>query len=126
MKTIDPISIWDNGVSKQATVLNAYSSQVVLGKSATFYYSLHSQDEIGAVNAMIAQGNLDMTGEEYQAWTEDNYAWDWVAAKLNLAITGDYVQPVPEQPEVIEPERPVPVVDEVIEPVETTEETSSE
>jgi hypothetical protein len=36
-----------------------------------------------------------MTGEAYTQWEVDSYAWDWVAAQLNLTITGDYVPPVP-------------------------------
>lgn len=127
MKTIQPISIWDNGELKQATVLNAYASTVNLGKSATFYYSLHTTDG-GMINGMLAQGNLDMTGDDYQAWSEDQYAWDWVAATLKLVITGDYEKPVPVQPEIIEPEVVEPTEPEVTEPVavETTEETTEE
>lgn len=119
MKTIQPISIWDNGELKQATVLNAYSSTVILGQSATFYYSLHTTDG-GMINGMLAQGNLDMTGEDYQKWIEDEYAWDFVAAKLKLVITGDYQKPVPVEPEVVAPKEPV------ADPVETTEETTAE
>lgn len=124
MKTIQPISIWDNGELKQATVLNAYSSTVILGQSATFYYSLHTTDG-GHINGMLAQGNLDMTGEDYQKWIEDEYAWDFVAAKLKLVITGDYEKPVPVQLEVIEPEVVEPT-EPVADPVETTEGTAAE
>jgi hypothetical protein len=132
MKTIETISIWENGELKQATVLNAYASTVNLGKSATFYYSLHSV-EGGEINGMLAQGNLFMTDDDYQAWSEDQYAWDWVAAKLKLVITGDYVKPVPVQPEievpeVTEPEVTVPVDPEVTDPeiADQTEETENE
>lgn len=126
MKTIQPISIWDNGELKQATVLDAYSSTVILGRSATFYYSLHTTDG-GNINGMLTQGNLEMTGDDYQAWIEDQYAWDWVAAKLKLVITGDYEKPVPVQPEAIEPEVVVPTEPETVETTEeTTEETAAE
>ena len=37
-----------------------------------------------------------MTGEAYTKWTQDAYAWDWIAEQLNLTITGDYVPPVVE------------------------------
>ena len=43
MKTIESISIWDNGQTQEATVLNAYAVNVSLGNSATFYYSLLSE-----------------------------------------------------------------------------------
>ena len=89
MKTIEAVSIWDNGTTQTATVLNAYAVNVTLNRSATFYYSLTSQD-----GKQLAQGNLTMTGEAYEAWELDNYAWDWIAEQLNLTITGDYVAPV--------------------------------
>jgi hypothetical protein len=36
-----------------------------------------------------------MTGEAYEQWTIDAYAWDWIAEQLNLTIIGDYVPPAP-------------------------------
>ena len=91
MKTIQQITSWINGQSVQATILNAYAINVTLGISATFFYAL-LDDNLGSV----AQGNLTMTGEAYTQWQQDAYAWDWVAAQLNLTITGDYVPPVVE------------------------------
>lgn len=95
MKTIEPISIWINGQEVKATVLNAYASNVSLNTSATFAYLLFSQFEDGNINIQVAQGYLVMTGEDYQEWNQDEFAWDWVAAQLNLTITGPYVPPVP-------------------------------
>jgi hypothetical protein len=43
-----------------------------------------------------------MTGEAYTKWTQDNYAWDWIAEQLNVTIIGDYVTPVTEVPNVSE------------------------
>lgn len=99
MKTIQPVSIWDNGSVKEATVLNAYAVNVTLGNSATFYYSLSAENDDQTLGAQVAQGNLTMTGDAYAQWTVDAYAWDWVAQQLNLTITGDYIPPVPPQPE---------------------------
>ena len=106
MKTIEPISIWDKGTVQEAIILNAYCINDNLSTSASFYYSLLS-------NSMqqLAQGNLSMSGEVYDAWQTNDYAYDWVASQLNLTITGDYVPPVVP-----------PVVEEVIEPIaEVTE-----
>jgi hypothetical protein len=65
----------------------------------------------GQIANQLSQGNLSMTGEAYEQWELDEYAWDYVAAQLNLTITGDYVPPVPE-----------PVVEPIIEPIaEVTE-----
>ena len=110
MKTIEAISIWDNGTVQEAKVLNAYAINVVLNNSATFYYQLLAETAEGNVGTQLAQGNLTMTGEAYTEWQADNYAWDWIAEQLNLTITGDYVPPVLPEPT---PE-PTPIVEEVI------------
>jgi hypothetical protein len=111
MKTIQPVSIWDNGQNLEAKILNAYAINVTLGTSAAFFYSLITMQPDGNSGIQVAQGNLYMTGEAYAQWEIDSYAWDWVAAQLNLTITGDYVPPVPPQPEPI----PEPIVEEAIE-----------
>jgi hypothetical protein len=98
MKTIEAVSIWDNGTTQTATVLNAYAVNVTLNTSATFYYSLMSQTESGMVGNQLAQGNLTMSGEDYAYWDVDNFAWDFIAKQLNLVITGDYETPKPEEP----------------------------
>ena len=109
MKTIQPVPMWQNGVTTNATVLNAYVIQDNLATSATFYYALLSQNTEGYVGGQLAQGNLNMSGADYAAYETNLYAWDWVAAQLNLTITGDYVPPVPvtttETP--VEPTTPV-------------------
>jgi hypothetical protein len=104
MKTIEPVSIWDNGQTVEATILNAYAVNVTLGTSATFYYQLLSETAEGNVGQQVAQGNLNMSGEAYAQWEVDSYAWDWVAEQLNLTITGDYVPPVPPTPVPPQPE----------------------
>lgn len=89
MKQITPISIWDNGQNKQANILNAFAVNVTLDTSATFYYTISNEQE------QLTQGNLTMSGIDYQEWNADVFAWDWIAAQLNLTITGDYVPPEP-------------------------------
>jgi hypothetical protein len=101
MKTIEAVSIWDNGQVQEAKILNAYAVNVTLGTSATFYYTLLTENSDLSVGQQIAEGNLTMTGEAYSAWEVDSYAWDWVAEQLNLTITGDYVAPVPTEEESI-------------------------
>lgn len=98
MKTIEPVSIWDNGTVQQAKILNAYAVNVTLSTSATFYYQLFAENADLSLGVQLAQGNLIMTGEAYAQWEVDSYAWDWVAQQLNLTITGDYVPPVPPEP----------------------------
>jgi hypothetical protein len=104
MKTIKAVSIWDNGVVEQATVLNAYAINVDLNQSATFWYGLMTESEDGSIDKKIAEGNLTMSGADYGQWDLDSYAWDWIAVKLGIVITGDYVAPIP-----IEPVAPIPI-----------------
>jgi len=113
MKTIEPVSIWDNGQVKEAKILNAYAVNVTLGTSATFYYSLSAENDDQTIGSQVAQGNLSMSGDAYAQWEVDAYAWDWVAQQLNLTITGEYVPPVPPEPTPepqIEPEIESPAV----------------
>lgn len=148
MKKIEAIQIWDNGQTKNAEILNAYAVNVTLGQSATFYYSLMSADKM-----QLAQGNLVMSGDDYQAWDNDDVAWDFVAKELNLVIIGDWVEPEVDIDETAnlliskyplfdaliesqqnteiktEPIEPIiePIIDEVVEPVvEVTGEVSEE
>ena len=102
MKTIEAVSIWDNGTVSQATILNSYAVNVTLNTSATFWYGLFAMTENGNLGQQLAQGNLFMTGEAYAEWSQDTYAWDWIAGQLNLTITGDYIPPVPPEPIVEE------------------------
>ena len=112
MKQIQPISLWDKGQNKQADILNAFGTDLQLGKSAEFYYTLSNENE------QLTQGKLMLEGEDYLKWDADVFAWDWIAAQLNLTIIGDYVPPV------VEPV--AEVIAEVTEiPVEPTEAESA-
>jgi hypothetical protein len=97
MKTIEPVQVWYNGQEVNATVLNAYASNVELNVSASFYYTLYSVNEYNKDIYQVNGGVLKMEGQAYQDWDQDVFAWDWVAAQLNLTITGEYV-PVPFPP----------------------------
>lgn len=106
MKTIEAVSIWDNGTVQQATILNSYAVNVTLNTSATFWYGLFAENADTSQGAQLAQGNLNMSGDAYVQWTTDSYAWDWIAEQLNITITGDYIPPVPPEP--------TPIVEEVV------------
>jgi hypothetical protein len=120
MKTIQPVSIWDNGQVLEATILNAYSTFLLLGTSATFYYELRNVKEDGTLSMPLTQGNLTMTGEAYAQWEVDSYAWDWVAEQLNLTITGDYIPPIVEAPIIEEAVEEVPVASPIIAETKTS------
>jgi len=91
MKLIQEVSIWNNGVNKKATILNAYAINVVLNESATFYYSLLEKNEDGSQGQVLTQGNITMAGDNYVDWIQDEYVWNFIAEKLGLVILGDYV-----------------------------------
>ena len=113
MKSIQPIAIWENGVTLEATILTAHAVNVILEQSATFYYALHSQTPDGRLGQLIRNGNISIYGEEYAQWEQDEYVWGWMASKLNLTITGDFVESAYESelPTTIEAEvEPTPEV----------------
>lgn len=89
-KQIQPVNVWVNGEVKVAEYLDAYGINVVLFTNGTFFWSLSTKvvDAEGndVPGEQIAQGNLQMTDEEYQLWEQDDYAIQWVAEKLNLEI----------------------------------------
>ena len=90
MKQIEPIQIWDKGQIKTAEFLNAQGINVTLGVSAGFFWQLLTKvtDAEGNESAgeSIAQGNLTMDGEDYQAWNQDIFAWEWIASQINVVI----------------------------------------
>jgi hypothetical protein len=99
MKTIEPVNIWINGQVLVASILNTYATGVILNSSASFAYIL-----LDEYQAPLTNGTLVMSGDAYTQWQSDNYAWDWVAAQLNLTITGDFLPPNPPSPEpIVEP-----------------------
>jgi len=85
MKYIQPISIYQNGDTVQAVILDAYAVNVVLGKSATFFFALLDEK----LN-QVSTGNLVMEGSDYASWEQDDQAWAWISEKLKVSITGDF------------------------------------
>jgi hypothetical protein len=77
-------------IIKNAEVLNAVVINDNLKASASFYYQLLTMEL-----SSLVDGNLNMEGQAYVDYGTNDYAWDWVAAQLNLTITGDYVPPMP-------------------------------
>lgn len=98
MKQIQPIQIWSNGHPKQASILDARIINDDLQSSCTFYYELREADTVvppaerdGASSSTpgtrLAEGNLSVTGAEYDAWNGDNdFAYSYIANALNLTI----------------------------------------
>jgi hypothetical protein len=85
MKQIQPVSIWYNGQMIQATLFNMSSISDNLSTECKFYYQLISSTQI-----QLAEGNLTMTGFDYQAYStspdSNAYAYQWGATQLNLTL----------------------------------------
>lgn len=92
MKSIQPVQVWKNGEEKQANAFNLILINDDLATSATFYYQLFasSTDAEGNVSSeQLADGNVSMSGEDYQNWDDSNdSAYSYCAGKLNLTIVG--------------------------------------
>jgi len=92
MKPIEPVTIWKNGESQEANLLNAYIVNDNLDSSCSFYYSLNAGGDGTeamplVIGQTLAEGNLTMDGENYLAWDGDNdYAFTYIAEKLNLTL----------------------------------------
>ena len=92
MKPIKPVTIWKNGESQEANLLNAYIINDNLESSCSFYYSLNASGEGTeamplVIGQMLAEGNEAMSGQDYLDWDNSNEAaYVYIAEKLNLTL----------------------------------------
>jgi hypothetical protein len=83
---IQPVSIWSNGQSKEASELDARIIYDDLATSATFYYELKEVVD-GVSGSALSVGNVSMDSEDYIDWDNSNEeAYVYIAGKLNLTI----------------------------------------
>lgn len=90
MKQIEPIVFPLN--LGTATLLNVNCTSDNLSNSANFSYSILSE-----ATGALQQGNLNMTGTDYDNWETNDYAYNWVASQINVTIIGDYIPLVVEE-----------------------------
>lgn len=92
MKPIEAVTIWKNGESQKANLLNAIIINDNLQSSCSFYYSLNASGEGTeayplVIGQTLAEGNITMGGDQYLAWDGDNnFAFSYIAEKLNLTL----------------------------------------
>jgi hypothetical protein len=92
MKQIEPVTIWKNGESQEANLLNAYIINDNLQSSCSFYYSLCASGEgtelfLIHIGQTLADGNINMSGQDYLDWDNSNEAaYVYIAEKLNLTL----------------------------------------
>lgn len=95
MKKIEAVTIWKNGESQEANLLNAYIINDNLQSSCSFYYQLCSSGEGTeayplVIGQTLAEGNVTLDGENYLAWDGSNdYAYSYIAEKLNLTLVSE-------------------------------------
>lgn len=99
MAKIETFSVWKDGANYQADELSVRIVNDDLETSATFYYSI-SQSPVESVDgegrivvapgATLAEGNVAISGEDYDAWGESSNvnlaAYEYVASKLGLTL----------------------------------------
>lgn len=110
MKTIQPVSSWQNGEEKQATVFSLTSSYDNLSTNANFQYQLSevfiNSLGYGMLNPLI-NGGLAISGQDYLDWDAavdaNEWIYNWAAVQLKLTITGEYIPP-----------QTTPIIDETI------------
>ena len=93
MKPIQPIQLWVNGQNKTATVLGAKITNDDLSTSCKFTWQLYLEESVnpqvptGQSYISLAQGTVDMMGEDYQNWDGFNdTAYAFIAEKINVTI----------------------------------------
>lgn len=98
--SIQPVTIWVQGEQKTASQMGLRSINDDLQTSAQFYYELceadttstdESGNEIVTAGAVLANGNLSMSGEDYTNWGDQSgtsinqWACNWALGQLNLS-----------------------------------------
>jgi len=90
MKTIQPVKVWFNGQEQDCNILIAQCISDNLVDSASFNYQLAKQSDPNPINngiITLVSGSLNMTGQDYDNWQTNDYAYNWVANQLNLVIS---------------------------------------
>ena len=92
MKQINPVTIWNDGQEKIASILMAKIIDDNLQSSCNFYYELCEGGQGTEENPLIKgisliSGNVPISGEDYLAWDNSNEAaYFYIAEKLNLTL----------------------------------------
>lgn len=114
MASIQPVTVWKDGVNRTATQLKATSAFDDLATVANFYYTLRTDDTIiPAVTQevetpegpqivevvperviegeILTSGTVQMTGQVYQDWGTQGIganeeAYNFIASQLNVTL----------------------------------------
>jgi len=96
MKQIQPLQIWDSGVTKTAEYLQVTGINDNYDNSATNYWQLFTKvvdsDGVDSAGEQVAQGNLTISGQDYINWGDqpamniNAWIYNWVANQINVVI----------------------------------------
>jgi hypothetical protein len=90
MKKVQPFNIWVNGQMKSVKYMFLRCGTDNLKDSAIFYFSLHEatadKDGKEISGNVLTEGNITMSGTDYDGWETNEYAWTWAAQKLNITL----------------------------------------
>jgi hypothetical protein len=87
---IQPIQIWNNGQTVQATNLNVIIINDNLKDTAVLYWQLlnaSEQEEETVTTLLLTDGNFSIDGDNYTNWDGNNlYPYQFVAENLNITL----------------------------------------
>jgi hypothetical protein len=91
MKQIEPLEIWNNGISKTADFIQVTGINDNYESSATNFWQLFTKVD-DAPGEAIAQGNCTIDGQDYQDWADttapnvNDWIYEWTANQINVVI----------------------------------------
>jgi hypothetical protein len=91
MREIQPLQIWKNGEVKTASILDAQIINDNLESNCTFYWMLKEADSVvdeqTISGQILADGNVSLSGEDYDNWDGSNdYAFSYIATQINVVL----------------------------------------
>lgn len=94
MKEIQPFTFWKNGKNLTASFLYLICNTDNLKDSAQFYWAFYDKID-GVQGNRIDEGNIIMTGADYEAWETNEFAWNWGANELGVTIIPQTIGEIP-------------------------------
>ena len=96
MKQIEPLVIWNNGISKTAEFIQVTGINDNYESSATNVWALFTKvvdaDGVESAGEQIAQGNCTIDGVDYEEWADTTspnvnaWIYQWTANQINVVI----------------------------------------
>jgi hypothetical protein len=94
MIKIKQFKIWINGKLTPVDYLYLQCNSDNIKDSASFYYALYNEiDE--KVGNKIVEGNLVMTGTDYENFNSNEFAINWVVNQLGVVLIPQTIGEIP-------------------------------